>query len=181
MLMTVMTTARSQKAAPIPPICPIRSGWRRCIKPSEVLSPQTISKFRGAGLKPVANASRLVLAGELLRRDARSCKGEHTTRQCQRQVAPYHVRASVDMPLTQRQQACFRWVVCGENLTLAKPASRCRADRPWPCGRSRHARPYSFLQSRNAVGWAHIDTARQWLSIELLLSGKTTGPSWAPD
>ena len=81
MVVMVMATARSQKAAPIPPI---RCGRRRCIKPREVLLLETISKLRGAGLKPVASASHLVLAAELLRRDARCCKSERTARQCQR-------------------------------------------------------------------------------------------------
>jgi hypothetical protein len=84
MVMVVMATARSQKATPISPISPIRYGWRRRIKPREVLSLETIGKFRGAGLKPVASASRLVLAAKFLRRDARSCKSERTARQCQR-------------------------------------------------------------------------------------------------
>ena len=80
MVMVVMATVRSQKAAPISPISPIRSGWRRCIKPREVLSLQTISKFRGAGLKPIASASGLVLAAQLFGRGARPCKTERTAR-----------------------------------------------------------------------------------------------------
>ena len=63
MVVMVMATARSQKAVPIPPI---RCGRRRCIKPREVLLLETISKLRGAGLKPVASASRLVLAAKFL-------------------------------------------------------------------------------------------------------------------
>jgi hypothetical protein len=79
MVVMVMATARSQKAAPIPPI---RCGRRRCIKPGEVLLLKTISKLRGAGLKPVASASRLVLAAKFLRRDARPCESERTAREC---------------------------------------------------------------------------------------------------
>jgi len=85
MVVMVMATARSQKAAPIPPISPIspiRCGRRRCIKPREVLLLKTISKLRGAGLKPVASASRLVLAAKFLRRDARPCECERTAREC---------------------------------------------------------------------------------------------------
>ena len=79
MVVMVMATARSQKAAPIPQI---RCGRRRCIKPCEVLLLKTISKLRGAGLKPVASASRLVLAAKFLRRDARPCENERTAREC---------------------------------------------------------------------------------------------------
>jgi hypothetical protein len=81
MVMAVMATVRSPKAAPI---SPIRCGRRRCIEPREVLSLKTISKFRSAGLKPVAGASRLILAAKFVRRDARPCKSERTARQCQR-------------------------------------------------------------------------------------------------
>ena len=82
MVMVVMATARSQKAAPIPPISPIWCGRRRRIKPREVLSLKTIGKFRSADLKPVASAPRLILAAKFLRRDARPCKSEHTAREC---------------------------------------------------------------------------------------------------
>ena len=82
MVVMVMATARSQKAAPISPISPIRFGRRRCIKPREVLLLKTISKLRGAGLKPVASASRLVLAAKFLRRDARPGESERTAREC---------------------------------------------------------------------------------------------------
>ena len=81
MVMAVMATTRFQKAAPISPIW---CGRRSCIKPREVLSLKTISKFRRAGLKPVASASRLVLAEKFLRRRASPCKSERTARQCQR-------------------------------------------------------------------------------------------------
>ena len=79
MVVMAMAAARSQKAAPIPPI---RCGRRRCIKPREVLLLETISKLPGAGLKPVPSASRLVLAAKFLRRDARLCESERTARQC---------------------------------------------------------------------------------------------------
>jgi hypothetical protein len=81
MVMAVTATVRSQKAvpvSPISPISPIRSGRRSCIKPREALSLETISKIRGAGLKPVACASRLVVAAEFFRRDTRPCKSERT-------------------------------------------------------------------------------------------------------
>src|SRR5260370_15886445 len=119
MVMVVMATARSKKAAPISPISPIspiRCGRRRCIKPCEVLPLQTISKFRGAGLKHIATASRRVRAAEFLRRHTRPCKSEHTARQCQRYVAPHHVRASVDTPATSGSAAPLRWLAHGENL-----------------------------------------------------------------
>jgi len=67
MVMVVMATVRSQKAAPISPISPIRYGRRRCIKPREVFSLDTIGKIRGAGLKPVASTPRLVFTPKLLR------------------------------------------------------------------------------------------------------------------
>ena len=70
-MVVVMATARSQKAAPISPIRCRR--WRRsCVKPRETLLLKTIGKFRGAGLKPVARASRLILAAKFLRRDAKT-------------------------------------------------------------------------------------------------------------
>ena len=64
MAMVVMATVRSQKAGPI---SPIRYGRRRCIKPREVFSLETIGKIKGAGLKPVASTPRLVFTPKLLR------------------------------------------------------------------------------------------------------------------
>jgi hypothetical protein len=93
-MVMVMATARSQKATPISPISPIRCGRRRCIKPREVLSLETVSKFRGAGLKPVAGASRLVLAAKLFRRDARHCESERTNCRDKGQNAPKQIAAS---------------------------------------------------------------------------------------
>ena len=67
MIRVVIATVRSQKAAPISPISPIRYGRQRRIKSREVFSLETIGKIRGAGLKPVASTARLVFTPKLLR------------------------------------------------------------------------------------------------------------------
>ena len=95
MVMVVMATARSQEAAPISPISPIRCGRRRCIKPRKVFSLETIGKFRGAALKPVASASRLILTAKLFRRDARPRNSERANCHHKGQDAPQQITASL--------------------------------------------------------------------------------------
>jgi hypothetical protein len=62
-VMAVMAIVRSQKAGPISPIL---CGRRSCVKPREALPLETISKIRGAGLKPVASPSERLAAQILI-------------------------------------------------------------------------------------------------------------------